>query len=87
MENDNFIQQNSQPVSIGDWLVTYLILVIPIAGFIMLFVWAFSSDTKPSKANWAKANLILMGIVFGIYFMIFLVFGGYLLESLKDLNY
>ena len=28
----------------------------------MLFVWGFGSNTQPSKANWAKAALIMMGI-------------------------
>ena len=42
------------PISIGEWVITIIIIAIPIVGFIMLFVWGFGSNTQPSKANWAK---------------------------------
>ena len=69
MENSNQFQHSSEkPVSVGDWIVTILLMAIPLVGFIMLFVWAFGSNTPASKANWAKASLIwmLIGIVLGI---------------------
>ena len=50
------------PISIGEWLITAIIFTIPIVGFIMLFVWGFGNNTHPSKANWAKATLIVIGI-------------------------
>ena len=49
-------------MSVGDWILTYLITCIPLVGFIMLFVWGFGNNTHPSKANWAKATLIVIGI-------------------------
>ena len=52
------------PMSIGDWIITSIILAIPIVGFVMLFVWGFGSNTHPSKANWAKASLIMIVISF-----------------------
>ena len=61
---------NSQEkvIGIGEWIVTLILTAIPIVGFIMLLVWAFGSNTPTSKANWAKASLIMMliGIVFAI---------------------
>ena len=59
------------PMSIGNWIITSLILAIPIVGFVMLFVWGFGSNTHPSKANWAKASLIVMGIGFVIIVVFF----------------
>jgi Na+/phosphate symporter len=60
----------SPTVSVGEWLITYLIMCIPLVGVIMLFVWAFSSSTAPSKANWAKAALLVTVIfmVLGFFF-------------------
>jgi hypothetical protein len=55
------------PVSVGEWLLTYFISALPIVGFIMLFVWAFGENTKPSKKNWAAANLIMMVIFVILY--------------------
>jgi cell division protein FtsW (lipid II flippase) len=65
---NNYQEYLSQPMSVGDWFVTILITAIPIVGLVMLFVWAFSSDTNISKANWAKATLIwyLVGIVIAV---------------------
>ena len=65
-----YADNHSQTVSLGDWLITMLISCVPLVGFIMLFVWAFSSSTPPSKATWAKATLVffLVAIVLGILF-------------------
>ena len=57
---------NQSIVSIGDWIVTFILMVIPIVNFVMLFVWAFGGNVSESKANWAKARLIFMLIGFVI---------------------
>ena len=57
------------PISIGEWVITIIIIAIPIVGFIMLFVWGFGSNTQPSKANWAKATLIMIGISIVLSFL------------------
>ena len=59
------------PMSIGDWIITSIIFAIPIVGFVMLFVWGFGSNTQPSKANWAKASLIMIGISIVIALLFF----------------
>jgi fatty acid desaturase len=51
--------KNLSTVSIGDWIITYILMAIPLVNIIMLFVWAFGSNTPESKANWAKASLII----------------------------
>ena len=65
-----YADNQSSTVSLGDWLITMLLSCIPLVGFIMLFVWAFSSSTPPSKANWAKATLVffLVAIVLSVLF-------------------
>ncbi|MFQ3213568.1 MAG: uncharacterized membrane protein YjfL (UPF0719 family) [Marivirga sp.] len=73
----NDLNQNikDQPVSVGDWVITYLITLIPLVGFVMLFVWAFGSNTKISKANWAKAALLLFVISLALGILVSIVFG------------
>ncbi len=74
-----------QPMSIGDWIITFIITYIPLVGFIMLFVWAFGDGTHPSKKTWAQASLIIMvvGIILAIIFFSIIasiiggVFSGY----------
>jgi len=74
MSND--VQQPVNPpvISLGDWLVTLIIMIIPVVNIIMLFVWGFG-DANQNKANWAKASLILMLVGGIIYFFIFVVIG------------
>lgn len=53
---------SSSTVRLGDWMLTLLLTAIPVVNLIALLVWAFSSSTKPSKQNWARAILIWMVI-------------------------
>jgi hypothetical protein len=55
-------QKNTSTVSIGDWVITIILSSLPLINIILLFVWAFSSSTPVSKANWAKATLIIAAI-------------------------
>lgn len=68
-------QENKPAVSIGEWIVTFIILIIPLVNIIMLFVWGFGGSTNPSKANYCKAMLIMavIGIVLSV--LLSLVFG------------
>lgn len=58
-------------VSAGDWFITMLISAIPVVGFVMLFVWAFGNGTNTNKANWAKASLIWLAVIFSTYLLLF----------------
>lgn len=73
--NAQLAERESAPVSLGDWMITMLILCIPLVGIIMLFVWGFADGTHPSKRNFCRAYLIwvLIGIVI---FVLFLIMGG-----------
>lgn len=71
-------------LSTTDWLITLIITAIPIVGFVMLFVWAFGSDTPESKANWAKATLILYAITIALSIIIFTIFGATLFSVMND---
>lgn len=62
-----------EPVSIGEWmvlLVNFIPCVGPIVYFIIMLVWAFGSNTKPSKNTFGKANLILYLVALGIIFIV-----------------
>ena len=53
----------TQPVSVGGWVGVMLLSCLPLINLIMLFVWAFSSSTKKSLKNYARAALIMFLIV------------------------
>lgn len=73
--------RGAEEMKVSEWLVTLLITAIPIVGFVMLFVWAFGGNVKPSKANWAKAALILFAIFIGLYVLLFALFGAAILAG------
>lgn len=56
---DNF-EKTSNEMTVGDWLITTLILIIPIVNIVMLFVWGFGNPDP--RRNYARASLIWMGI-------------------------
>ena len=58
------------PMKVGDWIITSLLLCIPIANIVLMFMWAFGSDVNPSKKSYFQAQLIFwaIGIVISILF-------------------
>lgn len=75
--------QNSKPeiLTLKDWLITFLIMAIPIVNIIMLLLWAFENKVNENKSNWAKATLIWIGI-FMIFGLIIGLIAGEMLGSL-----
>lgn len=74
--NAQLAARESAPVSLGDWILTLIILAIPIVGLVMLFVWGFSSGTHPSKQNYCRAVLIFALIAF-VLAILFGLMGGF----------
>lgn len=77
MNGQNQIGHQQAPVvSVKEWLITNLIMMIPLVNIVMMLVWAFSSNTNPNKANYFKAALILFAIVMAIYLVLAVVIFG-----------
>lgn len=75
-----------EPVTIGEWVITYLILLVPCVNIVMMFVWAFSKNEKKSKSNYFKVNLIALGIIFVLYFLIALIFGAAIVAGTQGVS-
>lgn len=76
---------NDETVSVGDWMLTMLILCVPCVNIIMMFVWAFSGGTPKSKSNFFKAYLIFAAIGIGIGLLISIIAGGAVFAMLSEL--
>ena len=61
-------EESESADSVGSWMLTMLLVGIPVFGFIYLLMLAFGSGHSASKRNWAKASLIWMviSVVLGI---------------------
>jgi hypothetical protein len=87
METPLDLNENNAPaMSVGDWLITFLITAIPLVGFIMLFVWAFGNNDNPTRTTWAKANLIMLLIVIALYTIFAMVFGAAILAGMGGMD-
>lgn len=69
--------------SVGDWIITLLILSIPLVNFIVLIYWAVSKSTSPVKANFAKAALVWILLITLIYIIFFGALIGAFLGALQ----
>ena len=75
-----------EPVSVGEWLVSMLLMLIPCVNIVLMFVWAFSSKEKKSKSNYFKAALIFAAIVLVLYIILIAIF-GVAITSMISSNY
>lgn len=54
-------QNLEQPLSLGEWLITLIVLAIPCVGLVMMFVWGFGQGNT-SRKNYCRALLIFAAI-------------------------
>lgn len=85
--NYSSVQQdpNKAVMTMGEWFITYLILMIPLVNIIMLFVWGFG-DGNENRKNYCRVQLIfiLISIVLSVVFGS-LIFGA-MYSTFKNMN-
>jgi len=74
--------ESEKVVSVGNWIGTFLLTLIPVVSLIMLFVWAFGAESR-SKRNYGRAMLwmTLIGLVVG--FVLIGIFNAAILNFLS----
>ncbi len=53
---------NDLPLSVGEWLITLILLAIPILNIALYIYWAFFSKGNKSRINFCRASLILAAV-------------------------
>lgn len=77
---NNAPQKTASEMTVGSWLLTMLIMIIPVVNIVMLFVWSFGNQDP--RRNFARASLIWMAI--SIVLMI--IFYGALIALFASVN-
>ncbi len=70
-QQNNFLQK---PLTIGDWILTLIVLSIPLVGFIFLLYWALSSTSNVNRKNYCIAVLII-GLIIAALFIALMFLG------------
>ena len=79
--------ENETPIlSLGDWMLTLLLLMIPIVNIVMLIVWSADSKTNPNKRHFAWAQLIYMGIIFVLGIIFSSIFTAIMISVFNSMN-
>ncbi|MCF7848880.1 MAG: hypothetical protein K9M45_08530 [Kiritimatiellales bacterium] len=65
---------NDRPMTTGGWLLTMLLLIIPVVNIILYIVWACGVGNR-SRVTYCRAGLLWMLIGALIYVVVFSVLG------------
>ena len=66
-QTQQYQQGNQWPhMTMGNWIVTFLLMLIPIANIVLMFMWAFGRNVNPSKKSFFRAFLIMAAIGIGL---------------------
>jgi len=60
-------------ITTSEWILTKLMVLIPVVNIIMLFIWAYNKKTDLNKSNWAKAELVVLFVKFIFYIIIIFI--------------
>lgn len=62
-------------ISVKKWIVTLLVMMIPLVNVICLIIWALSDSENKNRSNWAKAQLLMFLIGIALMFFFVMIFG------------
>ncbi len=68
-------------MTMKDWIITLLIMMIPLINIIMMFVWAFG-EGNPNRKNYFKATLLIAVIILGLYLVFGVIIVGLIMSNL-----
>lgn len=74
------------PLSVGQYILTFILLGIPLVNIILLFVWSFGSDVNLNKKNFCRAVLIIGIISIGLSIILGSVIAGIVTELLPQIT-
>jgi hypothetical protein len=67
---------DTSPMSVKDWVLTMIVLAIPVVGLVMLIIWIVSSTGNINRRNYCLASLVIAAIVIVLVIIVSIFFGG-----------
>lgn len=81
------VENTAKVMSLKDWMITLLLLLIPIVNIVMLIIWSVDSNTNENRKHFAWAQLIYMGIGLVITIIFSSIIVSIIMASLSTLVY
>lgn len=63
------------PMTMGDWVLTILAMMLPCVGIILYLVWAFGKSGNVNRRNFCRAWLIIYAILMALSVLLIVVLG------------
>ena len=84
-QNYNEDGMDTRPLSMGEWALTILALLLPCCiGEVLYIVWAFSKKGNVNRRNFCRAALIIMAVVLMIYLVVIILFGSVIYSTVAS---
>ncbi len=74
-ENHKQAELDREPITVGGYLIMFLVMCIPVVNLVVLLLWAFGKNGNVNRRNFSRAALIYIaiGIVLSISAALFFV--------------
>ncbi len=66
---------DTRPMSMGEWMLTILIMLIPCVNIVVYLIWAFGKTGNVNRRNYCRAYLIFYVIILVLAIIFSVVFG------------
>ncbi len=70
------LPENQRPLSYKEWALYIFLTSLPLVGFILLLVWAFTNEGNVNRREFARGYLLLFVIALIIVLLFLFLFGG-----------
>ena len=70
--------EDTAPLKVSDYLIMSLLNCIPIAGIVVMLIWAFSSGVNVNRRNFSRAYLIMAAVGVVLYFILLIAMVGFM---------
>ncbi len=73
----------SPAITVGQWLIMFILMAIPIVNVVVIIIWAMDSQGNPNRSNFARAVIV----VFALSILLSAMFFGAIMGMLQSFAY
>lgn len=78
--------EDTAPLKVSDYLIMSLLSCIPIAGIVVMLIWAFSSGVNVNRRNYSRAYLIMAAVGVVLYILLLIVMVAFMIATMEVMD-